>query len=143
MSEMIMKWILIASLVLNVLLGVIMFKRSLVYHNTVRFWFIKKPDFATVESVVKTILIRPGFAEWFEFKEFTIKDPWMADIDVRWKKELTGANWHKVQDVATAVSKEVDLPCWPYKMIMNPSAPAQRIGNGFGIGYSKCEDDST
>ncbi len=132
-----MKWILAASLVLNIVLGVWLFERSLIYHNRVRFWFIKKPDFVTVEAVAKEILTRPEFVDWFEFKEFSINDPWMADLDVVWKQEITGENWQVVRRLATAVSKEVNLPCWPYKMLMDPADPSRRIGGGFGIGYSR------
>jgi uncharacterized membrane protein YbhN (UPF0104 family) len=133
-----MKWILAVSVLLNVILIAILFTKSLFYYDTVRFWFMAKPEFGMVETTLKRILARAEFAEWFEFKDFTIREPWFADLDVIWKKQLTAENWHIVHEFALVVSKEVRLPCWPYKMLMDPADHSRRIGGGFGIGHSRC-----
>jgi hypothetical protein len=55
--------ILVLSLSANVILVVILFQRSLLWHRKIRLWFLKRPDVSNIERMVRTITGQPRFTD--------------------------------------------------------------------------------
>jgi len=58
-----MPYALAISLLANIGLAIMLLRRTRLWHCRIRFWFLKKPDFAQIEERVKRILAEPEFSE--------------------------------------------------------------------------------
>jgi len=66
------------------------------------------------------------------------RSEWMADLDVRHRKQMGGGNWKNVENLKKRISATMGLPCWCYRWLLDTDNPSLIIGSGFGIGYSTC-----
>lgn len=129
-----MAYALVLSLLANLVLAVALFRRTGWWYCHVRFWFLRKPDFARVRAQVEQILAEPEFREWFELMELTT-DTWMADLRVRSLQQVIGENWSMVRCLADRVAYVSGLPCWPRGWVPSPDDPTHMVGTILGIGH--------